>query len=303
LLDADVGSRDLAEAHLARSIPPAPSERALQKDGRWPWSAERLERWVHARLDEQLEDKRRVVRKPPDAIADLSRKDVVWMLTQLAPAAFVDGAWLAGTASPTVASKAGASLLFAIYRDELGGGVVERHHGNVMRATLESVGVSLPPCQSRQFAEWEGFVPEAFSAPALWLAMARRSDHWYPELLGLNLAIEMAGIGGVYARAIAALEHHGIDAYFFALHDTIDNAASGHTSWSIRAVALYMDELVAREDERAVNAAWRRVWAGFDAYETSSRPLVRTLARTVGPRVAWSWLRRKARALPALVRT
>ena len=94
-------------------------------------------RVVDARLDEQIG------RYEPSASAghriehDLSRADVVWLLTQLAPAAFVDGAWVQGACSSPWAASESAALLLRIYRDELGSGVVRQHHGNVMRSVQD----------------------------------------------------------------------------------------------------------------------------------------------------------------------
>src|SRR5262249_31675209 len=142
--------------------------------------------------------------------------------------ALIDGAWLGGTVSPRCLHTPPAIELFRIFRDELGAGVPVQHHGNVMRRALAEHRVSLPAGDSRDFIERPGLLPESFSLPVLWLAVARLTPAYLPELLGLNLAIEMAGVGRGYARAAALLRRRGIDPYFFELHNTIDNAASGH---------------------------------------------------------------------------
>jgi heme oxygenase-like protein len=288
------GAEGLAEAHVARLLARARragGSRRLAARGLWPWSAERFGAWVEARLREQVFEG--TPGQGEGGLAGvLKREDLVWMLTQLAPAALVDGAWLQGAASPARFHTPVSALLFRIYRDELGAGVPRQHHGNVLRRALAGQGVELPPCDSPAFAAWPGFVPEAFSLPALWLAMAMRGDAVLPELLGLNLAIEMAGLGSTYARAVALLRRHGIDPYFFELHNAIDNPASGHTAWSVRAIELFMNDLVARGDAAAVGQAWSRLWQGYAAYEVASGPLVRAVALRVGPRLAGRWARR-----------
>jgi hypothetical protein len=282
-------ARALARAHLERALP-AVTPRALTRRDLWPYSRARLDAWVDARLDEEIE-------RPSDGdpaalgIAGLlTREELLWLLTQLSPAALIDGAWLGGTISPRCLHTPPVAELLRIYRDELGAGVPVQHHGNVMRRALAAHGVELPPADSRALVERADLAPASFSLPVLWLAIAHDTPARLPELLGLNLAIEMAGLGRGYARAAALLRRRGIDPYFFELHNTIDNAASGHTAWSTRAIALYLDEL---GDPRAIDAAWLRVWQGHDAYARASAPLVRAIALRVGPRLAWRWLRRR----------
>ena len=279
LVRQDPDAPDLARAHLARVLD-GPAH------GPFARAPHDLPAWVDAEIRTQVH--------APDAPPprDLTRADVVWLLTQLAPAALVDGAWLQGLTAPLLCHTASAALLLRIYRDELGAGVPRQHHGNVMRATLAAEGVELPPCDSPAFHRLPAFVPEAFAMPALWLAIAASPAH-LPELLGLNLAIEMAGIGAGYRRAIALLRHHSISPYFFELHNSIDNAATGHTEWSTRAIALHLDPLHARGDHLALQREWRRIHRGFAAYAATSRPLVRALALRLGPRVGLRWLRRQ----------
>lgn len=276
LVRQDAAAPALARAHLERVF-------AAHAPGPWPRAPHELAAWVDEHLHTQVHG------RDPEPPRDLRQGDALWLLTQLAPAALVDGAWLQGVTAPALSCTPAGALLFRIYRDELGAGVTRQHHGNVMRRTLAAHGVTLPACDSEAFARWPGFVPQAFAMPALWLALA--NDARVPELLGLNLAVEMAGLGSGYRRVIALLRRHAIDPYFFELHNSIDNAASGHTAWSTRAIALHMDALAAR-DETAVAREWRRIGQGYAAYDRTSRPLVRALALRLGPRLGLRWLRR-----------
>lgn len=281
-----------ALAKVRGSVTPA----RLAKQGLWPYSAERIEQWVDARLHEQIFDGRDG--EGSGLLDAISREDAVWLLTQLAPAAVVDGAWLMGAAATGHSHTPVSTLLFRIYRDELGAGVAYQHHGNVMRRALSAQEVTLPPCDSPAFCAYPGFLPESFAMPVLWLAIALHAAEFLPELLGLNLAIEKAGIGQTYEGAIALLRRHAIDPYFFELHNTIDNNHNGHTAWSVQAIQLYMDELVARGDAAAIDEAWLRLFRGHAAYVATSAPLVRALALRLGPRVALRWLRRRLFGAP-----
>ena len=270
------------------------SVRGLTRAGLWPYSADRLWAFIDNRHRAQVSGG-----KPSPlldrAIDVLDKHDVLWLLTQLAPAAFVDGAWLSGLLSPARLTSASAGFLFRIYRDELGAGSPAAHHGNVLRGALSGAGVELPATGSQEFVESPAFLDAAFVMPVFWLSLARASGALWPELLGLNLAVEIAGLGSGYERAISLLRKHGIDPYFFELHNAIDNPSSGHSAWAGRAISLYMDELVARGDPRAVGDGWQRVWSGFASYDRAARPLLQRIALRLAPGLLLGVLRPSAR--------
>ena len=285
---------DLAQRYVSerlREVASAGHVEVLRRQGLWPWSSALLSKWVNARLHEQVFDGADPLDGRLGMERFLNRSEVIWLLQQLAPAALIDGAWLQGVTSPVCYQSAVSTLLLRIYRDELGAGIPHQHHGNIMRRILAEQGVELPDCDSERFVRYPGFLPESFSTPVLWLAFALHSKMYLPELLGLNLAIEMAGVGRMYDRAAVLLRHHQIDPYFFVLHNTIDNGASGHTAWSVQAIQLYLDELGLHADSSVVADSWRRVWQGYATYGRSSAPLLRAIALRFGPALGWRWLR------------
>jgi hypothetical protein len=262
-------SHTLAQLHLERLF----SRASRRLDPRAPTSGPELERWVSSELQRETQA------EPPERPieAHLTREETLWLLTQLAPAALVDGAWL--QRAPELAQHPAWSLMLRIYRDELGSGLTHQHHGNLFRRTLAAQGLDLPHCEALH--QDPRLIREAFSTPALWLAYSECAEERLPELLGLNLATEMAGIGRIYSRAIALLSRHQIDPYFFELHTTIDNGATGHTAWSVQAIAALPDD----------PDTWNRLWLGYATYALSSTPLVRALARRFGPRLLLRRLR------------
>lgn len=272
-------ARTYAEQILARTEKYV-SPRNLNKEKLLPYSRDTLRRWVDARIKDQVHTKLPVSGKV--AGSALSCDQVVSALTQLAPAALVDGSWLQGSFSPVHFSSKERAFLFEIYRDELGSGIARQHHGNVMRKILMEHGVRLPEVHSKEFSEFAGFAPEAFSMPAYWLSIADIGE-FFPEILGLNLAVEMAGVGQGYQAAVEILEMHGIDPYFFVLHNTIDNAASGHTALSVNAIQTWLDSLPLHKDSEEFLLAWKRIWRGFFSYQTASRPLASRYAKQFGP--------------------
>jgi hypothetical protein len=84
-----------------------------------------------------------------------------------------------------------------------------------------------------------------------------------PEVLGLNVAMELSGVGGTYRRARIALKHHGFSTRFVDIHNTIDNVATGHSAWAADAVDTYIAAVGNTQGEEARAAAWERVRVGF----------------------------------------
>lgn len=290
---------EVARDHLLDKIAEVESEgheAELRQRQLWPYSPHALSHWVDQQLREQVlgpvEHTAPLPAQPEMGIErHLRKQEVLWLLSQLAPAALIDGAWLQGVAAPLCGSYAAAPILLQIYRDELGAGFPHQHHGNIMRKVLADQGVHLPPCDSDDFVRFPMFAPESFSTPVLWLAISLHSREFFPELLGLNLAIELAGVGRAYDRASALLRKHGIDPYFFVLHNTIDNGASGHTAWSVRAIQIHLEQLRSTADDTVVAGVWQRVWRGYALYGKSSLPLLRAVGLRVGPRLGlrWAW--------------
>jgi hypothetical protein len=208
--------------------------------------------------------------RPPAGPPKVSREFCRWAVLQLSPAILVDGAWLAGV--PTAAEKLGdmGRHLLKIYADELGNGRTDWNHPNVQRRLLDSLGYELPPFDSGEFAAHPDFVGAAFDIPVYLMAVGQRPDKYFPEILGLNLAIELSGLGAEYMAVVDVLNYYRIDSTIIKLHLSIDNLASGHAARAREAVVLYLDGIIRREGEAAVAAQWRRIWAGYLSLNAAS---------------------------------
>lgn len=263
------------------------SDKKLRCEKLLPYNGNTLKAWVDRRIHEQVHKKLPVSGSLMGNA--LSRKDVVWALTQLAPAALVDGGWLHGMFGANQSPQ--SILLFEIYRDELGSGIVRQHHGNIMKKTLAEAGVLLPEAHTAEFCAFADFCPAAFAMPAYWLSISENYREFFPELLGLNLAVEMAGVGQGYQAAVDALRVHKIDPYFFVLHNTIDNAFQGHTHLSVAAIERWIDSLPLQSGSVEFGLLWKRVWSGFFSYQTASRPLSYALARRFGLKILLAKIR------------
>jgi hypothetical protein len=118
---------------------------------------------------------------------------------------------------------------------------------------------------TKEFVNWPRLRDASFDVPTLWLSISSFPRHFLPEILGLNLAVELAGIGGPYLEARDTLRHFGLPTLFVDVHNAADNVSVGHSAWALKAINAYMDEVAAREGPHNVDYHWHRVWSGVRA--------------------------------------
>ncbi|MFF4231121.1 iron-containing redox enzyme family protein [Streptomyces sp. NPDC001820] len=192
-----------------------------------------------------------------------SREALIDSTVQLAPLTLIDGSWLQGFTDHEHASSEIGFSLFQTYWDELGNGEPRLNHPLIYRAVLAEMKVELPPTGSREFAYWHGFRDTSFELPVYWLSIGRFPQTFMPEVLGLNLAMELSGVGGTYRRARIALRTHGFSTRFVDIHNTIDNVATGHSAWAADAVDTYLTVVSTAQGSYARDEAWKRVRTGY----------------------------------------
>lgn len=231
-----------------------------------PWLAHQHD--LHAR---ELETGTTAAVEPREALVDST--------VQTAPLTLVDGSWLRGFSEYQLASTEVGRLLFAIFWDELGNGRPELNHPRIYRELLQAMGVELPPTASRAFAQSPVLKDASFELPVYWLSIGLFPRTLAPELVGLNLAIELSGVGGSYRLAHRSLAHHGFDTQFVDLHNAIDNVLTGHSAWAAEAVELFVAGIGDLQGEGAQQEAWERVRTGFASLEVPLRRRRATPAR------------------------
>ncbi|MFD0306428.1 iron-containing redox enzyme family protein [Streptomyces sp. NPDC127119] len=192
-----------------------------------------------------------------------SRDELIDSTVQLAPLTLIDGAWLQGFTDYELASSEHGCFLFETYWDELGNGVTSLNHPLIYRQVLAGMGVELPATASEEFARWPGFDERSFALPVYWLCVGRYPQTFLPEVLGLNLAMELSGVGGGYRRAHTALRKYGFSTRFVDIHNTIDNVATGHSAWAADALDAYLASVLKTHGTEAQAAAWQRARTGF----------------------------------------
>ncbi|MFI7576140.1 iron-containing redox enzyme family protein [Micromonospora sp. NPDC049497] len=203
------------------------------------------------------------------------RAELIDSTLQLAPLTLIDGAWLAGHTDYQLASTERGHFLFATYWDELGNGELELNHPLIYRTVLREMGIDLPPTRSPEFAAWPALRDRSFELPVYWLAIGRFPRTFEPEILGLNLAMELSGVGGSYRRARQALKRYGFSTAFVDIHNTIDNVATGHSAWAADAVDGYLAQQAPADRAQA----WDRIRAGYRSLNPPSGFWARTAAR------------------------
>ncbi|WP_324798817.1 iron-containing redox enzyme family protein [Streptomyces cyaneofuscatus] len=236
------------------------------------WGHEGLRPWLQAQHDQhgaEFEENAAVPLPSKEAVVD----DTV----QTAPLTLIDGSWLQGFTDYEQASSAIGHSLFETYWDELGNGEPHLNHPLIYRDVLREMGVELPPTASAAFAQWPGFREESLELPVYWLCVGRFPQTFLPEVLGLNLAMELSGVGGTYRRARLALKAYGFSTRFVDIHNTIDNVATGHSAWAADAVDTLLASLPDAPGPGARADVWGRVRVG---YRSLNPP------RTVGARLA-----------------
>jgi hypothetical protein len=238
------------------------------------WKTEGLRPWLQAQHDQHGMEFEESADTPLPA-----REAVVDDAVQTAPLTLIDGSWLRGFTDYELASSDIGHSLFATYWDELGNGEAKLNHPLIYREVLKDMDVDLPPTGSPEFVSWPGFRDVSFELPVYWLCIGRFPRTFLPEVLGLNLAMELSGVGGTYRRASMALRTYGFSTRFVDIHNTIDNVATGHSAWAADAVDTLMSSLPDSPEPGSRAEVWERVRVGYRSLNPPSGFMARRAAR------------------------
>jgi len=171
------------------------------------------------------------------------RAHALYFIKSVAPTKLVDGAWLYGLLKHW--DNPAYHELIKTYLEELGEGAPSKNHVTIYRKLLATHG-----CDG-----WENLGEEHFVQGALQLALGHHSDHFLPEVIGYNLGYEQLPLHLLITSY--ELNEFGIDPYYFTLHVTVDNAASGHAQKAVQALVNLMPRVGDRD------AFYKRVLDGY----------------------------------------
>jgi len=193
-----------------------------------------------------------------------SRAAYVWGIEQIAPMILIDGCWIQNSLMLQNVNPEICDILFSIYCDEIGNGRLEQNHPYIFQQLLNSLSIQLPPVHSKDFVNHSKFIDSAFDLPVYMLSLSSSPAEFLPELLGLNMAIELSGLGKSYMKLVDDWNYWGIDSSIANIHISIDNYASGHTFLAKKAIQLYMDEIMQRTGNRSIlDKHWQRIYNGY----------------------------------------
>lgn len=208
--------------------------------------------------------KRRRAGMPRELFQD--REEAKWWLKQVAPAKYVDGAWLGHINKITTpfALRRATKIAWQVLSEELGDGDVRKNHVYVFTELMKEIGSGLPNGDSADFIHPRHNLNEAvvWKAAVAQLLISLFPHDFLPEILGFNLQFE--GLTMETLKAAKEVEEVKFNAYYFFLHITIDNADSGHTMMAMQAVVEYFEHLQATQGSLAVDHAWRRFQTGYN---------------------------------------
>ncbi|MBR7962322.1 iron-containing redox enzyme family protein [Burkholderia vietnamiensis] len=253
-------TRQLAERYARDWL--ARAERSLHRADRGlpaSWRAGALRAWL---LEQH--DRHGLEFEQSDPANLPTREEVIDSTLQLAPLTLIDGSWLQGFSDWRLAASQVGFALFQTYWDELGNGLHALNHPKIYRDGLREMGIELPPTGSRAFAHDRRFRDESFRLPVYWLCLGKLPRTFMPEILGMNLAMELSGVGGSYRSARRFLRHYGFSTEFVDLHNTIDNVSTGHSAWAVDAIDAYMRQTAAH-GAGATAASWERIRVGYES--------------------------------------
>ena len=157
-----------------------------------------------------------------------NRAHALYFLRNVAPTKLVDGAWLYGTLQQQHDLRMHG--LIRTYLEELGDGQPEHNHVLIYKQLLDSLDIQ----------DCDELPVDRFVQGAIQLALGHLADDFLPEVIGYNLGYEQLPLHLLITTH--ELTELGIDAHYFRLHITIDNASTGHARRAARAVLENLPE-------------------------------------------------------------
>ena len=155
-----------------------------------------------------------------------NRAHALYFLRGVAPTKLVDGAWLYGLLPHWQDVR--LLPLIKTYLEELGSGDARYNHVLLYRRLLAENA-----CE-----DFDELSDEHFIQGAVQLAFAHLADDFLPELIGYNLGYEQLPLHLLISNY--ELQELGLDAFYFQLHVTVDNAGSGHARHAVQALLNHL---------------------------------------------------------------
>jgi hypothetical protein len=213
------------------------------------------------------------------------RHQATRVLTNLAPLKLVDGAWLGRIhqAMTPFILRPITKQAWQVLSEELGDGNLDLNHVYLYNKLLGEVGVHLPAPHDRDFIHHShGMDNEnVWRAAVIQLLISLFPQEFLPEILGYSLHFE--GLNMETMVLSQELQELKLDAQYFLLHVSIDNAHSGHAMMAAHTVAEYMSHVTQREAPAMATTTWKRIQAGYALSAHQSNSVKKDLPATWTP--------------------
>lgn len=186
------------------------------------------------------------------------------------------------------AQRTAAMSSWQVMSEELGDGDLSRSHVAIYEILMDKLatedGVAPPPKgEDRSFTEWSGaagpsslhsnpprkssLATDAEGNQRCWraavaqLSLSVSPNEFLAESIGWNSSYE----GLPYHLLVSAreLQELDLDAYYFWLHISIDNADSGHSAMAAQAIVEFLEAAKTARGEAFADEMWARVKLGF----------------------------------------
>lgn len=194
-----------------------------------------------------------------------NRDEAKWWLKQVAPVKYVDGAWLGHIHKITTpfASRRVSKAAWQVLSEELGDGDLNKNHVHIYRELMKEIGAGLPEGDTVGFTHPRHQLnePHIWKAAVGQLLISLFPHEFLPEILGFNMHFELLTLETM--KLAKELQELKLDAYYFILHISIDNADSGHSAIAMQAVVRFIEGIQRLNGNFAAQQTWKRVQAGF----------------------------------------
>ncbi|HEY7986311.1 MAG TPA: iron-containing redox enzyme family protein [Methylophilaceae bacterium] len=165
-------------------------------------------------------------------------------LQSVAPTKLVDGAWLYGLCRLWREHR--YTHLIDTYLEELGEGDATKNHVLLYKKLLAE----------HECDQWQNLPDEYFVQGAIQLSLGYNAANYIPETIGFNLGYEQLPLHLLITSH--ELKELGINPYYFLLHVTVDNAATGHARKARQALTEAMPTMADTPDfMRRVNNGYQ----------------------------------------------
>ncbi|KAE8137243.1 hypothetical protein BDV38DRAFT_283084 [Aspergillus pseudotamarii] len=220
----------------------------------------------------------------------INREKAGVILTRMAPLKLVDGAWLGHIHHITTPFELRpiTKQVWQVLSEELGDGSLHLHHAHIYNKLLCDLGVRLPAPYEPSFIDPAHQMKSlgAWKAAVVQLLISLFPDEFLPEILGYNLHFEGLNLETmVLSRELQELK---LDAQYFLLHVSIDNAHSGHAMMAAHTVTQYLSHIRKNEGSHAANTAWKRIQAGYVLSANQSKHVQRDISSLSTENVDWN---------------